>query len=85
LEGSFSPNNFQANDEGNKSNKCGITFRDQTFLKHFVEEDLKNSIWVEKEIKKSMHAEEISTEIGLAILDQLLSETTSEICSNFIN
>jgi hypothetical protein len=84
LEGSFSPSNFQPNDECNKLKKWGITFCDQTDFKHFVEEDLKNSTWVEKEIKKPMHAEEISVEIGLAILNELLSET-SEICSNFIN
>lgn len=84
-EGSFSPSNFQANEENNKSTNCGITLRDQIILKRFVEEDLKNSIWVEREIKKPVHAEEVATEIGLSILDHLLSETTSEICSNFIN
>ncbi|KAF3336979.1 DUF761-associated sequence motif [Carex littledalei] len=83
LEGSFSDSHFEANEESNKLISCGTTICNQIVWKHFVDEDLKNSIWVEREIKKPVHAEEIAVEIGMEILDLLISETTSEICSNF--
>lgn len=79
LEGSFSASHIEANEESNKLINCGTTF----IWKHFVEEDWKKSIWVEREIKKAVDAEEIAVEIGLEILDLLISETTSEISSNF--
>lgn len=83
LEGSFSSSHFQANEESNKLINCGTTICNQIVWKHFVDGDWKNSIWDEREIKKPVHAEEIAVEIGMEILDLLISETTSEICSNF--
>ncbi|KAJ1695571.1 hypothetical protein LUZ63_012269 [Rhynchospora breviuscula] len=83
LEGSFSSSNFQVKEVSNLQTNCRITSCDSTVVKYYVEEDLKNSVWVEREIMKAVHAEEIAIEIGMKILDLLLSEATAEICSNF--
>ncbi|KAJ4786408.1 Ribonuclease H [Rhynchospora pubera] len=83
LEGSFSSSNFQIKEVSNLQTNCRITSCDSTVVKYYVEEDLKNSVWVEREIMKPVHAEEIAIEIGIKILDLLLSEATAEICSNF--
>ncbi|KAJ3688122.1 hypothetical protein LUZ61_017286 [Rhynchospora tenuis] len=83
LEGSFSSRNCQANEVSNFQTCCRTTSCDSTIVKYYVEEDLKNSVWVEREIMKPAYAEEIAIEIGIKILDLLLSEATDEICSNF--
>ncbi|KAJ4772722.1 Ribonuclease H [Rhynchospora pubera] len=83
LEGSFSFSNFQVKEVSNLQTNCRIASCDSTVVKYYVEEDLKNSVWVEREIMKPVHAEEIAIEIGIKILDLLLSEATAEICSNF--
>ncbi|KAJ4779359.1 Ribonuclease H [Rhynchospora pubera] len=83
LEGSFSFSNFQVKEVSNLQTNCRISSCDSTVVKYYVEEDLKNSVWVEREIMKPVHAEEIAIEIGIKILDLLLSEATAEICSNF--
>ncbi|KAJ3676356.1 hypothetical protein LUZ60_003768 [Juncus effusus] len=78
---------FSIDKQINKSIKPEMKFRDASkFCGHIckiVEKDLKESIWTEKEMRSSIYGEEISAEIGLEILDQLILEATYEFCCNF--